>query len=129
MYGGGDGIVAVNTYMVPKDSVPSSGWGYPSAGKSGRFLQEFRQQAIKDVRKEHPRCVIIATGGIDSPEQAFETLQAGADALEGYTPYTFKGFGLLHDMAIHVGEKLLEREQTLKDFVKERKEDYMAGRS
>lgn len=104
--GGGDGLVVVNTYMVPKEEVPSKDWGYPSAGRSGRFLQEYRQRAIIDARAAFPNTLIIATGGIDSADQAWEAFQAGADALEGYTPYVFNGFGLLLEMAKGVEDKL-----------------------
>jgi dihydroorotate dehydrogenase len=106
MKGGGDGIVAVNTYMVPKENVPLKKWGYPSAGRSGRFLQEYRQHAISDARLAFPNAVIIGTGGIDSAEQAWNAFEAGADALEGYTPYTFHGFGLLFEMLSDIREKL-----------------------
>ena len=99
MQGGGDGIVAVNTKMVPKEIVPVKDWGYKSAGRSGEFLQQYRQRAVRDVRAAYPKATIIATGGIDSAEQAWNAFEAGADALEGYTPYTYKGFGLLLEMA------------------------------
>lgn len=96
--GGGDGIVAVNTYLVPKEQIPSSGWGYQSAGKSGRFLQEYRQRAIRDARASFPDVFIVAAGGIDSVAQAYGAFEAGANLVEGYTPYTFHGFGLLRSM-------------------------------
>lgn len=96
--GGGDGIVAVNTYPVNKDQVPSLNWGYGLAGKSGRFLQEYRNKAVFEARKNFPDSIIIATGGIDCEMQAFSAFQAGADALEGYTPYAFNGLGLLYEM-------------------------------
>ncbi len=106
MQGGGDGIVAVNTYMVPKEQVPSKDWGYPSAGRSGTFLQDYRQRAIKDTRAAFPKAFIAAAGGIDSGEQAWNAFVEGANVLEGYTPYTFKGFGLIIEMATYVANKL-----------------------
>ncbi len=106
--GGGDGLVAVNTLMVKKEDVPSNEWGYPSAGRSGTFLQPYRDRAISDARTAFPGAVIIGTGGINSAEQAWSALNAGADALEGYTPYTFSGFGLLLDMAAGIKTRLKE---------------------
>ncbi|MBI2110614.1 hypothetical protein HYT51_02445 [Candidatus Woesearchaeota archaeon] len=106
MKGGGDGVVVVNTYVVPKERVPSKEWGYQSAGVSGRFLQEYRQRAIIDIRSEFPKAIIVATGGVNSSEQAWAAFEAGANVLEGYTPYTFHGFGLLQQMARGVEEKL-----------------------
>src|SRR3989344_2526887 len=54
LYGGGNGLTAVNTYMVPKEKVPSETWGYPSAGRSGTHLQTYRQRALKDARTNFP---------------------------------------------------------------------------
>lgn len=114
--GGGNGLTAVNTYMVPKEKVPSETWGYQSAGRSGSFLQSYRQRALKGARINFPNAFIFATGGIDSAEQAWDALQY-ADALEGYTPYTFKGFGLIIEMAQGIRKKLKEtKHKTLREF-------------
>ncbi len=106
--GGADGVVVVNTLMVPKDQVPSEKWGYSSAGRSGPILKEYRNRAIGDVRREFPDALVIATGGIDSGAGALEAFAAGADLLEGYTAYTFSGFGLLIDIARDM-KKLLRK--------------------
>ncbi len=90
----GDGITAVNTYMVPKDKVPSAMWGYPSAGRSGRFLRDHRMRAVGDARGAFPELIIFASGGISGKSDAYETFSAGADAIEGYTPFTYHGLGL-----------------------------------
>ena len=97
--GGGDGIVAVNTYMIPKEKVPSNEWGYPSAGRSGRFLKPYRFRAVRAARENFPKAIIFATGGIYDGDDAYHTFRAGADAIEGYTPYTFYGLGLLRNIA------------------------------
>jgi len=106
MEGGGDGIVAINTYMVQRESVPVKHWGYPSAGMSGSTLHLHRQVAIRAARKAFPEATIIATGGIDSVDQAWGALESGANALAGYTPYTFQGFGLVTNIAEGLHEKL-----------------------
>ncbi len=122
MEGGGQGVVAVNTFMVPKEQVPSETWGYASAGRSGTHLQQYRQRAIRDTRKFFPASTIIAAGGIDSADQAWEALKAGADALEGYTPYTFHGFGLILEMARGIEKRLQDKGyKTLKEFLSSRK--------
>ncbi len=92
---GGDGIVAVNTRMVPKEEVPSWKWGYPSAGVSGQALQNNRLMAVEITRQTFPKAIIFATGGIFSAQDAYRTFEAGATALESYTPETFYGFGLV----------------------------------
>lgn len=122
LQGGGDGIVAVNTYMVPKDKIPTANWGYPSAGVSGKFLRDFRQRAIYDARKEFGKNIfIIATGGIDSAEEAFKSFDAGANAIAGYTPYILNGFGLIKKIARGLEEKLRAKGyKTLEEFQKSR---------
>jgi len=105
MTGGGDGVVTTNTYMVPKDQVPSKDWGYPSAGRSGRSLDSYRSRSVLDIREAFPDAVIIATGGIFDGDTAYQTLRY-ADAVEGYTPYTFYGLGLLPRIADRVSERL-----------------------
>ena len=120
--GGGDGIVAVNTYTVPKEKIPSAKWGYPSAGVSGRFLQDFRQRAITDSRKNFGKDIfIISTGGIDSADEARRAFEAGANAIAGYIQYILNGFGLIKKMAGELEEKLrFEKYNSLKEFQKSR---------
>ncbi|HEV2225609.1 MAG TPA: hypothetical protein VGR56_02245 [Nitrososphaerales archaeon] len=121
MEGGGDGLVATNAYMVPRSQVPSSSWGYDWAGRSGRFLHDYRDRAVREARKEFPSAVIIATGGIDSGEEAWRAFEAGADLLEGYTPYTFESFGLLIRISKELGALLKSKGySSLEEFVKRR---------
>jgi dihydroorotate dehydrogenase len=130
MEGGGDGVVAVNTYLTPRNRIPMEKWGYPTAGRSGRFLQRYRQRAIELTRKQIPNSIIIATGGIDSAEQAWAAFEAGADALEGYTPYTFSGFGLLLKIAKGLEARLnKEGFQNLQEFLQQRRSTSSKGQS
>lgn len=121
MENGGDGVVLVNSVQVPRERLPMREWGYDSAGRSGRALQHYRQRAIEDVRVNFPKALIIATGGIESAEQAWNCFEAGAHALEGYTPYTFYGFGLLKRIAEGIKEGLKERGfESLQDYLDRR---------
>ncbi|MBI2542734.1 MAG: hypothetical protein HYW24_00925 [Candidatus Aenigmarchaeota archaeon] len=104
--GGGHGVVAVNTKMFPKEQIPAKDWGYPSGGRSGRFLKPYRMRAVSETRKAFPNAVIFATGGIYDGNDAYETFKSGATALEGYTPYTFHGLGLLPRIQRRVAERL-----------------------
>jgi len=109
MAGGGDGFVAVNTYSVPRDKVPSNEWGHKSAGRSGKFLKPYMLRAVRDMRSAFPKSVIIGVGGIETSGDAYETFAAGADAVEAYTAYAVHGFGALHEM-MHGLANRLERE-------------------
>lgn len=104
--GGGHGVVVTNTKMVPGENVPSEKWGYKSAGRSGRFLKEYRLRAVRDARSAFPKAVVVATGGIYDGEDAYQTFKAGADMIEGYTPYAFYGLGLLNRLVKGVCEGL-----------------------
>lgn len=92
---GGHGVVSTNTKMFKKEEMPVDKWGYPSAGRSGSFLKSYRLRSVKDLREEFPDAIIVATGGIYDGNDAYETFKAGANMIEGYTPYTFYGVGLL----------------------------------
>ncbi len=117
MQGGGTGFVAVNTKMVLANKVPLKEWGYPSAGKSGKTLQNYRQRAIYDLKQTFPDASIVATGGIDSGKEAWDALSNGATVVAGYTPYIFEGFGLQRSIAREVQEYLnLLHYDTLTEF-------------
>ena len=117
MQGGGTGFVAVNTKMVPANKVPLKEWGYPSAGKSGKALQDYRRRAISDLRKTFPDAEIIATGGIDSGNEAWDSFSRGANVVAGYTPYIFEGFGLQRNIAREIQNNLsLLNYDTLVEF-------------
>ena len=127
--GKGDGFVVVNTFMVPKEEVcsefwgmpqwvldwqytffgkPIEQWGYGSAGKSGRFLAPYRMRAIRDLSASFfgEDVIIFGTGGIFDGDDAYETFLAGADAIEGYTPYAFYGLGLARELMGRVSYRM-----------------------
>lgn len=104
--GGGHGVVTTNTKMFPKEQIPAPNWGYKSGGRSGKFLQPYRMRSVKDMRKAFPDAVIVAAGGIYDGNDAYATFEAGANMLEGYTPYTYYGVGLLKQIQIGVAKNL-----------------------
>ncbi|MEM5802051.1 MAG: hypothetical protein QXQ18_01560 [Candidatus Aenigmatarchaeota archaeon] len=103
---GGNGIVGVNTYRIPYN------WPYKSAGVSGRPLAEYRLRAVKDARERFPDIIIFATGGIFDVEDAYRTIEAGANVLQFYTPLTFYGFGLVKKIGEGLIKKLKENGYT-----------------
>jgi dihydroorotate dehydrogenase len=108
--GGGQGVVTTNTKMLPKDQLPEevrSVWGYPSAGRSGPFLKEYRLRSVMDIRTEFPDSIIVGTGGILSAEDAFATFCAGATMIEGYTPYAYFGPALVKEIIEGVSEMVV----------------------
>lgn len=104
--GGGHGVVTTNTKTFPKEEIPSPDWGYPIRGRSGRFLKPYLIRSVRDIRSAFPESIIIATGGIYTGRDAFDAFLAGANMIEGYTPYTFYGLGLLKEIQRGLLERL-----------------------
>ncbi len=127
--GGGHGIVTTNTKTFPKDRLPEhvrEDWGYSSAGRSGEFLREYRMRSIRDTRRAFPDAVIIGTGGISTPHDAYSTFKAGATMIEGYTSYTFLGpclvtwlmRGISEDLELDGFDNLKQLQMVVKDLAK-----------
>ena len=107
--GGGNGVATTNTKMIPKEQLPANirdVWGYASAGRSGRFLSEYRIRSVKDIRRRFPDAVIAATGGIYSADEAFKAFCAGANLVKGFTPYAYFGTGLAKELMKGVSAEL-----------------------
>ncbi|MDE1768656.1 MAG: hypothetical protein KGH62_04785, partial [Candidatus Micrarchaeota archaeon] len=100
--GGGQGVVTTNTYPFSKEMLPESireKWGYPTAGRSGTFLTDYMLRSINDIRNAFRDSVLIfGTGGISDGITAYKAFKAGANALEGYTPYVSYGPGLVRNI-------------------------------
>lgn len=119
---GGDGIVAVNPCRVAGDAVPAERekWTYSTARVSGPYLREYRQRAIMYAREKFPEAFIIATGGIDSGEDAWSCFEAGANSIELLTSYYFQGPPLTIKIGNHLIQELHKNGySTLKEYQKE----------
>ena len=92
-----DGIVATNTTIArgglatPEQTVQALG----SGGISGRPLQA-RALAVLRLLRERVggRLTLVAAGGIESVDDAWERLVAGATLLQIYTAFVYEGPGL-----------------------------------
>ena len=95
---GTDGVIATNTTIArdnlktPAAAVSAMG----SGGLSGRPLRERSTEVIRLLRsKLGPGYPIIGVGGIMTPEDAVEKLNAGADLIQVYTGFVYEGPGLV----------------------------------
>lgn len=95
---GMDGVIATNTTIsregleTTREELQRIGPG----GLSGRPLQRRSTEVIRYLRKAlGPGYPIIGAGGIMSPEDALEKLQAGADLVQLYTGFIYEGPGLM----------------------------------
>jgi dihydroorotate dehydrogenase len=88
------GIIATNTTLdhsaIPK-SLDQIG------GLSGRPLREKSTEFVRAIRARS-QLPIIASGGISDAVSAREKLQAGAQLIQVYTGYVYRGPGLLREI-------------------------------
>ena len=89
-----DGIVATNT-TVSRDGLASSPGEVAAAGAGGLSGAPLRERALEVLRRLHARAggrlVLIAVGGIESPDDAWERLRAGATLVQAYTGFIYGG--------------------------------------
>lgn len=64
-------------------------------GLSGSPLKESRLAMLKEIRRHWPTAKLIGVGGISSPEDAWETFQAGAELIQIYTGMIYEGPSLI----------------------------------
>ncbi|ASU84680.1 quinone-dependent dihydroorotate dehydrogenase [Nocardiopsis gilva YIM 90087] len=89
-----DGIIATNTTIArdglrsDADTVREAGTG----GLSGAPLKWRSMQVLKRLRaRVGDRLVLIAVGGIETPQDAWERIRAGATLVQGYTGLIYGG--------------------------------------
>ena len=96
-----DGLVASNT-SVGRDELLTDNKVIEQIGRgglSGKPLSARSNEVIKIIRKELPKPFpIIASGGVMSPEDARDKLEAGADLIQIYTGFVYEGPGFIRQI-------------------------------
>ncbi|PBB08105.1 dihydroorotate dehydrogenase (quinone) [Kocuria sp. WRN011] len=91
-----DGIVATNTTIArdglglrsTEDEVAACGAG----GLSGRTVRRRSLDVLKMLHQHAgDRLTLISVGGVTTPEDVIERLDAGADLVQGYTAFLYEG--------------------------------------
>jgi dihydroorotate dehydrogenase len=89
-----DGIVATNT-TVSREGLVSTPEQVEAAGPGGLSGPPLRGRATEVMRllraRTGPDIILVGTGGITTPEDAHERLEAGADLLQAYTGFVYEG--------------------------------------
>jgi len=89
-----DGIIATNT-TVSRDGLASPAAEVAAAGAGGLSGPPLRARSLAVLRRLHDRAgdrlVLIAAGGIETPDDAWERLQAGATLVQAYTGFIYGG--------------------------------------
>ncbi|MCX6292060.1 MAG: quinone-dependent dihydroorotate dehydrogenase [Bacteroidetes bacterium] len=93
-----DGVVATNTTLSRSGlkTSPSEIEKIGAGGLSGKPLAKRSTEIIRYLhKKSNGKFVIIGSGGIHSPEDAKEKLDAGASLIQVYTGFVYEGPGLV----------------------------------
>lgn len=91
---GVEGIIVSNT-TIDRSQVLDCKNGGEIGGLSGAPLMEKSTNLIREVRRELKDIAIIASGGVLSAEDFVEKLNAGADLVQIYTGFIYKGPALI----------------------------------
>lgn len=93
-----DGVIATNTTLSRHGLLTSSAkvQRMGAGGLSGKPLRNRSTEIIRFLRQQlGPQYPIIGVGGIMTPEDAVEKLQAGADLIQLYTGFVYEGPGFV----------------------------------
>jgi len=89
-----DGIIATNT-TVSREGLASPAAEIAAAGAGGLSGPPLRARSLAVLRRLRARAgdrlVLIAAGGIETPDDAWERLQAGATLVQAYTGFVYGG--------------------------------------
>jgi len=93
-----DGVIATNT----STNLVSLGTDWPAGqrgGLSGAPMHSRALAVISQLRAElSPGFPIVGVGGIVSADHALATLRAGADLIQVYTGFAYRGYALLEEI-------------------------------
>ena len=91
-----DGLVVSNTTISRNGLVSNNRLFEENGGLSGKPVREMSAKAIKFIHEASGGTIpMIGVGGIHSPEDAIEKLDAGAQLLQLYTGFVYEGPGLI----------------------------------
>lgn len=96
---GVDGIIATNT-TIDKSAVAGLKLGQEQGGLSGAPVREQSTLVIRTLAEHLQGAVpIIGVGGIETAEHAIEKVQAGADLVQIYTGFIYRGPAMISEIA------------------------------
>ncbi|MEM7484657.1 MAG: quinone-dependent dihydroorotate dehydrogenase [Bacteroidota bacterium] len=104
-----DGIIATNTTISRKGLTSDLIVAEEKGGLSGKPLAKRSTEVIRFLsEKSNKAFPIIGVGGIHSPEDALEKLDAGADLIQLYTGFVYEGPAIVKK----INQALLERTES-----------------
>ena len=101
------GVIATNTTISREGLISSSFLKDQAGGLSGKPLAKRSTEVLRYLSEKSNRAFpIIGVGGIHTPEDAIEKLNAGASLVQIYTGFIYEGPGLIR----RICEKILSME-------------------
>ena len=89
-----DGIIATNT-TIARPGLTSDPAQVAAAGPGGLSGAPLRPRALEVLRRLHARAgdrlVLVAAGGIETADDAWERIAAGATLVQAYTGFIYGG--------------------------------------
>ncbi len=89
-----DGIIAANT-TTARHQLASDPAAVQAAGPGGLSGAPLKRRALEVLRRLHARAgdrlVLVAAGGIETADDAWERIRAGATLVQGYTGFVYGG--------------------------------------
>ena len=96
---GVDGVIATNT-TIARDAVKGLPHAEETGGLSGAPVREASDRVVRALRQAlGPAFPIIGVGGVMSGEDAKAKVAAGADVVQVYTGFIYRGPGLVPEIA------------------------------
>lgn len=97
------GIIATNTTISRENLITEAALSAESGGLSGKPVKNRSTEVIRYLADQSNRAFpIIGVGGIHSPEDAQEKLDAGACLLQLYTGFIYEGPNLIKRICKHL---------------------------
>ena len=93
-----DGVIATNT-TIAREAVAGLPHADEQGGLSGRPVMAASNAVIRALRQQLPDMPIIGVGGIDSAEAAVAKVAAGADLVQLYSGFIYRGPALVGECA------------------------------
>ncbi|MBC6457447.1 quinone-dependent dihydroorotate dehydrogenase [Actinomadura sp. HBU206391] len=102
-----DGIIATNTTIGRSGLVSDERLVKETGGLSGAPLKERSLEVLRRLRRRAgDRLVLISVGGIETADDAWERIRAGATLVQGYTALIYGGPFWPHGVHEGLGERL-----------------------
>lgn len=101
-----NGLIATNT-TVSRPGVSHERDSSQAGGLSGAPLAPTASQVLRDITQAaNGRLSVVAAGGIDSAEVAWDRMKSGAEAVQIYTGLIYKGPGLIKQIVTGLEQRM-----------------------